>query len=136
VRLAYRDFPLREIHGQALKAAEASRCAGEQGKYWEYHDALFADQSKLDDSSLTERSRKLNLDDKAFQACLASGKFKDKIEADRQDGSKVGVSGTPSFFINGTFLSGAQPLADFEKIIDAELASSAREHTATTWQSK
>jgi len=136
VRLAYRDFPLHEIHGQAENAAEASRCAGEQGKYWEYHDALFADQSKLDDASLAERARKLNLDDKAFQSCLASGKFKDKIEADRQDGSKVGVSGTPSFFINGTFVNGAQPLADFEKIIDAELASSVREHTATTWQSK
>ncbi len=136
VKLAYRDFPLHEIHGQAEKAAEASRCAGEQGKYWEYHDALFVDQSKLDDGSLTARARKLNLDGKAFQSCLASGKFKDEIEADRQDGSKVGVAGTPSFFINGTFVNGAQPLADFEKIIDAELASSAREHTVTTWQSK
>jgi len=64
----------------------------------------------------------LNMDEKSFQACLNSGKFKSKIEADREQGTKLGVAGTPGFFINGVFLSGAQPQAEFEKIIDNQLA--------------
>src|SRR5262245_7696554 len=75
VKLAYMDFPLREIHPRAQQAAEASRCAGEQGKFWEYHDALYADSSKLEQSDLINRARALRLDDRAFQSCLASGKF-------------------------------------------------------------
>src|SRR5258707_1285262 len=82
VKLAYLDFPLREIHPQAQRAAEAARCAGEQGKFWEYHDALYAEQSKLDGAELLTRARALNLDEKSFQSCLNSGKFKSKIEAD------------------------------------------------------
>jgi len=122
VKLAYLDFPLREIHSQAEQAAEAARCAGEQGKFWEYHDSLFADQSKLDEASLIERAHNVKLDEKAFQSCLTSGKFKAGIEADLQEGAKAGVSGTPAYFINGVFLSGAQPAAEFEKVIDNELA--------------
>jgi protein-disulfide isomerase len=116
------DFPLREIHPQAQAAAEAARCAGEQGKFWEYHDALYADQSKLDGPELLTRAQMLNLDGKSFQSCLDSGKFKSKVEADREQGNKIGVSGTPGFFVNGVFLSGAQPRAEFEKIIDTQLA--------------
>ena len=122
VKLAYLDFPLREIHAKAQSAAEAARCAGEQGKFWEYHDALYADQSKLEGPDLVTSAVALNMDEKSFRSCLESGKFKDKIEADREQGTKVGVAGTPGFFINGVFLSGAQPQADFEKIIDNQLA--------------
>lgn len=122
VKLAFLDFPLAEIHSQAEKAAEAARCAGEQGKFWEYHESLFADQSKLDEESLIGRAQNLKLDEKAFQSCLASGKFKASIEADRQEATKAGVAGTPGFFINGVFLSGAQPQAEFERIIDNQLA--------------
>ncbi len=121
VKLAFRDFPLRESHPQAQIAAEAARCAGEQGKFWEFHDALFADQSKLDETGLVAQARALGVNEKLFQSCLVSGKFKAKIEADLQEGSRVGVAGTPGFFINGVFLSGAQPQAEFEKIIDSEL---------------
>ncbi len=121
VKLAYRDFPLRALHPQAQMAAEAARCAGEQGKFWEFHDALYADQSKLDEPGLAEHARSLGLDEKSFQSCLEAGKFKAQIEQDVQEGSKAGVAGTPSFFINGTFVNGAQPEAEFEKIIDAEL---------------
>ena len=121
VKLAFRDFPLRESHPQAQIAAEAARCAGEQGKFWEFHDALFADQSKLDETGLVAQARALGVNEKLFQSCLVSGKFKAKIEADLQEGSRVGVAGTPGFFINGVFLSGAQPQAEFEKIIDNEL---------------
>lgn len=126
VKLAYMDFPLRQIHSQALTAAEAARCAGEQGKFWEFHDALFADQSKLKEGDLAAHAQSLGLDEKLFQSCLASGKHKPKVEADLQEGAKVGVAGTPGFFVNGVFLSGAQPQAEFEKIIDSELAVAAK----------
>jgi protein-disulfide isomerase len=124
VKLAFMDFPLREIHPRAQAAAEAARCAGEEGKFWEYHDVLYADQSKLDAPSLVASARGLGMNEKAFQSCLDSGKFKAKIEADLAEGQTVGVSGTPGFFINGVFLSGAQPQAEFEKIIDTQLALS------------
>ncbi len=130
VKLAYLDFPLREIHPEAQRAAEAARCAGEQGKFWEYHDALYAEQSKLDGAELLTRARALHLDEKAFQSCLDSGKFKSKIEADLEQGRKVGVAGTPGFFINGVFLSGAVPPADFEKIIDMQLALLGTPHSS------
>jgi protein-disulfide isomerase len=137
VKLAFLDFPLTEIHGRAEKAAEAARCAGEQGKFWEYHDNLFSEQSKLDEASLIGRALNLRLDENAFRSCLASGKFKQDIQANREEGTKAGVTGTPAYFINGVFLNGAQPQAEFEKIINVKLTSSpAGEHIATTWQSK
>jgi protein-disulfide isomerase len=123
VKLAFRDFPMRAIHARAQTAAEASRCAEEQGKFWEYHDALFADQSKLDAAGLASTARSLGLDEKSFQSCQASGKFKAQIDTDLQDGSKAGVEGTPGFFVNGVFINGSQPQAEFEKIIDSALAS-------------
>ncbi len=124
VKLAYRDFPMRTLHPQAQLAAEAGRCAEEQGKFWEYHDALFgADQPKLDEAGLTSTARSLGLDEKAFSSCLASGKFKAPIAQDVQDGTRAGVAGTPGFFINGVFVNGAQPEAEFEKIIDGELTA-------------
>jgi len=121
VSLAYRDFPLREIHEQAELAAEASRCAGEQGKFWEYHDLLFGQTSSLARDALVADAQGLGLDQKRFGACLESGKYKAAVEEDFQAGERAGVSGTPGFFINGVFLEGARPPADFEKIIDAEL---------------
>jgi protein-disulfide isomerase len=130
VKLAYLDFPLPEIHPRAESAAEAARCAGEQGKFWEYHDALYADQSKLDASQLLARARTLHLDEKSFQSCLNSGKYKSKIEADLEQGRKVGVAGTPGFFVNGVFLSGARSPADFEKIIDNQLALLGAPHSS------
>ncbi len=129
-KLAFRDFPLREIHPQAQIAAEAARCAGEQGKFWEFHDALFADQSKLDEADLVAHARTLGLDEKSFRPCLAAGKFKPQIEQDLQEGIKAGVAGTPGFFINGIFVNGAQPEAEFEKIIDAELTAIGSGHAA------
>ena len=130
VKVAYRDFPLLEIHPHAAMAAEASRCAGEQGKFWEYHDALFENQSKLDEGSLAERAVSLELNEKLFHDCLANRKFKDQVEADLQEGRKVGIAGTPSFFINGIFLNGSQALTEFEKIIDAQLAMSGQQNAS------
>ncbi len=128
VKLAYRDFPMRALHPQAQIAAEAGRCAEEQGKFWEYHDALYADQSKLDEADLVAHARSLGLDEKSFQSCLKAGKFKAQIEQDVQEGTKVGVAGTPGFFINGIFVNGAQPEAEFEKIINRELAAIGNGH--------
>jgi len=122
VMLAYMDFPLREIHPHAESAAVASRRAGEQGKFWEYHDSLFADTAKLEDADLIARAKTLGLQAERFRACLASGKFKASVDADRETGIKIGVSGTPGFFINGIFLSGAQSQAEFERIIDTQLS--------------
>jgi len=123
VKLAYRDFPMRQLHPHAQMAAEAARCAEVQGKFWEYHDALFADQPKLDEGGLSATARKLGLDENSFQACLKEGKFKLQIEQDVQDGTKAGVVGTPGFFINGEFVNGAQSQEEFEKIIERELAA-------------
>jgi len=123
VRLGYRDYPLRQIHPQAQQAAEASRCAAEQGKFWEYHDLMYADQSKLDDRWLNEHAATVGLNVGVFSACLASGKFKPGVEEDLQTGVTAGVSGTPAFYINGVLLTGAQPASAFERIIDTEIAA-------------
>ncbi|MGH9785714.1 MAG: thioredoxin domain-containing protein [Terriglobia bacterium] len=125
VKLAYRDFPLREIHPQAQIASQASRCAGEQDKFWEYHDLLFENFGRLDKPALLEHAASLGLDRGKFDECLSSGKFDPRIEEDLKAGEQAGVSGTPAFFINGVFLNGAQPAAAFEKIIEEELAANA-----------
>jgi protein-disulfide isomerase len=129
VNLAFRDFPLSSIHPYAQKASEAARCAGKQGKFWEFHDALFADEARLDEPGLKGAARSLGLDDKAFASCLASAEFASQVAHDQEDGKKVGVGSTPSFFINGVFIGGAQPVDEFEKLIDNELKS-ARQQTA------
>lgn len=129
VSLAYRDFPLRAIHSQAEIAAEASRCALEQGRFWEYHDQLFA-ASKLDKDSLVEYARNLKLDDKQFGSCLTSERYKAEIKKDSEEGKKVGVRGTPVFFINGVTLYGAQPHDAFTRLIDDELQRKSNRPTA------
>jgi protein-disulfide isomerase len=123
VSLAYRDFPLREIHPQAQLAAEASRCADEQGQFWQYHDLLFANPDKLKREDLIEHTRSLKLDEKQFDSCLSSAKYKARIEEDLEEGTRAGVNGTPGFFINGILLSGARPEAAFEEIIQRELTA-------------
>lgn len=123
VALAFRDMPIQQIHPLAPKAAEAARCAGEQGKFWEYHDLLFGDQRKLDQAGLMDKARMLKLDEKQFESCLTSEKYKAQIQEDSQDGMRAGVTGTPGFFINGTFLSGNQPVSAFETAIQEQLAA-------------
>ena len=122
VALAFRDMPITQIHPMAMGAAEAGRCAGEQGKFWEIHDLMFADQGGLDKPGLIAKAAKLQLDTKQFEGCLSSEKYKAEIQQDNQEGFRAGVSGTPGFFINGIFISGAQPEAAFEKLIQEQLA--------------
>jgi protein-disulfide isomerase len=123
VKLAYLDFPLASIHPHAEMAAEASRCALTQGKYWEMHDAMLADQSKLDEAALVKTAAGLGMDQNSFASCLKSGKYKAVVQQDLEAGSQAGVNATPTFFINGEFLSGAQSDADFTKIIDRQLSA-------------
>jgi protein-disulfide isomerase len=120
VRVVYRQFPL-EFHPRARKAAEASLCAGEQGKFWELHDRMFADQGKLAPEQLKAAARELGLDGDRFDACLDAGAQGAAVEADVKAGQAVGVQGTPAFFVNGVFLNGAVPLEQFVAAIDREL---------------
>jgi protein-disulfide isomerase len=129
VSLAYRDLPLYAIHPQAMMAAQATRCASEQGKFWEYHDQLFT-TSKLEKDDLIGHARNLKLDDKRFDSCLASEKYKADVEKDEQEGRRAGVNGTPGFFINGIALAGAQGQEAFERVIDDELARKSTRPTA------
>jgi protein-disulfide isomerase/Tfp pilus assembly protein PilF len=121
VTLAYRDFPLRGMHSQAELAAEASRCALEQGKFWEYHDLLFENPDKLNRSGVAGMAQSLGFNERQFDACLSSGKYTKQVEQDLQDGIRAGVEGTPGIFINGILLSGTQSENAFEKVIRAEL---------------
>ncbi len=120
VQYVFRDFPL-SFHKQAPVAALAANCANEQGKYWEYNKELFEQQPNLSDDNLKEYAKKLGLNTKKFDECLGSGKYQSEIDKDIQDGSNAGVTGTPAYFINGIFISGAQPFENFKEIIDEEL---------------
>jgi predicted DsbA family dithiol-disulfide isomerase len=125
IRVVFRQFPLTSIHPMAQKAAEASLCANEQGKFWQMHDAMFSDQEKLEVPDLKAKAGKLGLDQAKFDQCLDSSKYAARITEDTKAGSQAGVTGTPAFFINGRSLSGAQPYEALAQIIDQELAKSA-----------
>ncbi len=120
VRIAFKQFPL-PFHDKAHLAAEAALAANEQGKFWQMHDKLFANQQALDRPSLEKYAQELGLDMAKFKAALDSGKFKDKVDAEDKEGAAFGVTGTPTFFINGTRLVGAQPFDAFKAAIDKEL---------------
>ncbi len=124
VRVVIRDYPL-SFHKNAVKAAEAAGCAHEQGKFAAMHDKLFANQRALGVEKLSSYAQEIGLDMGVFNECLGSGKRTEEVQADLRDGSSVGVSGTPAFFINGRMLSGAQPYEAFASVIDEELARAA-----------
>jgi protein-disulfide isomerase len=122
VRLVYRDFPLYGLHANAESAAEAADCAGEQGAYWKYHDKLFAAESGLGSDAFRQYAKDIGLDTEKFSSCLESGVYKDEVKADYEYASQLGVSSTPTFFINGIPVVGAQPFSVFQQIITKELA--------------
>lgn len=121
VKLVYRDFPL-SFHPNAQKAAEAAECAKDQGKFWEMHDTIFENQQAIGVSALKGYAVTLGLDSATFNSCLDSGDKTSEVRADFTDGQKAGVSGTPTFFINGVKLVGAQPYAAFQQEIDSQLS--------------
>ena len=127
LRYVFRDFPIVNLHPQAQKAHEAARCAGEQNRYWEMHEMLFENANRLSVPALKRYATKIALNDDQFNACLESGKYTGEIEREIAEGTQVGVSGTPAFFIGpsasgdkitGTMVSGAQPLARFKQVIE------------------
>ena len=122
VRLVYHDFPLESIHPQARRAAEAARCANDQGKFWDYYDTLFTESPKLAPDDLKHYAAQVGIDVKKFDDCLSGGMHKTALQKDIDEGTRLGVSGTPAFFINGRPLTGAQPVEAFARIIDEELS--------------
>jgi protein-disulfide isomerase len=122
VRLVHKDLPLDSIHPQARQAAEAARCADDQGKFWEYHDKLYANSPKARTEDLKSYAKELGLNVEVFGRCVESGKYKAVVQKDLNEGAQLGLTGTPAFFINGREISGAQPLEAFTAIIDEELA--------------
>ncbi len=134
VKYVVLDFPLESIHKHAFKAAEAARCAGDQDKFWEMHNRLFANQQAVAPNNLTQYAQALGLDMPKFQQCLDSGKYAPDIRKNLAEGQKAGVTGTPGFFLGMTnpndskikalgALKGAQPYASFKEIIDNLLSS-------------
>jgi protein-disulfide isomerase len=123
VRLIYKDFPLPS-HALAIPAAEAARCAGEQGRYWAYHDVLFEQQPRFQRNELVAYAINLNLDRDRFERCLDRHSFRAAVEADFAEGRELGVRSTPTFLINGKPLVGAQAIEKFRAVIDDALRAS------------
>lgn len=120
VRIVFRDMPLPS-HDRAVPASNAAHCANEQGKFWEMHDVLFENQTKLADADLKGYAKKVGLDEAKYSACFDAKKFQGDIDKSRAEAEKLGISATPSFVINGTLLQGAQPFEKFKEKIDRAL---------------
>jgi protein-disulfide isomerase len=125
VRVIWRDYPVDNLHPQARKAHEAARCAADQGKFWPYQKALFAGPPKQPDQ-LPAVAQAAGLDTASFTACVAGGIHQAAVQKDVEEGKRLDVTGTPTFFINGRVLVGAQPLEAFVRVIEDELARSGR----------
>jgi protein-disulfide isomerase len=121
IRFVYKDFPIVQGGRAGFLAAQAAHCAGEQGAYWEYHDALFSGDYALDSPGVSQITEDLGLDLERFKECMTEARYADEVRDDFEYGVSLGVSSTPTFFINGTPLVGAQPLARFMDVIDAAL---------------
>lgn len=121
VRYIYLDYPLTDIHAQAFLAAEAAHCAGEQGGYWPYHEALFEHQENLGNDLYAPLAFEFGLDVDTFQACLEEGKFAAQVRQSMLTAHDLAFTGTPAFIINGQVLIGAQPFETFQKIITEAL---------------
>jgi protein-disulfide isomerase len=128
VRIVYRDFPIDEIHPEATISAIAANCAGDQGKYFEFHDKVFREQDRRGRdivrfrmAELKRWATEIGLDAPTFNECVDAGRHKDEVVKDYNDGTGVGISGTPFFFINGRVIAGAQPFGNFRRVIEEEL---------------
>jgi protein-disulfide isomerase len=123
LRIVYRQYPITSLHPNAFKAAEASLCAHEQGKFWEIHDVMFQEQSRLSVRELKLLAQRLGMDQKKFEGCLDSGKYTEQVQNDLAEGGKAGMTGTPALFVNGIEIEGgAVPFAKVKQALDRELA--------------
>jgi protein-disulfide isomerase len=125
IRYEFQHFPLMSVHPLALEAAEAAECAGDQGKFWEYTDLAFAKQSEMSRESLSAWARELSLDETRFEQCLASEEKRTSVIAEYKEGLRMGVEGTPTFFVNGKKVAGRLPA--LQQAIEAGLADVGRE---------
>ena len=121
VRFVYRNFPLTSIHPGAMPAAVASLCANDQNAYWDYYERLFSSEN-LDEATFIKYATELGLNVDTFKTCLSSGSHDAAIKTDMDFSINLGVQSTPTFFVNGLALVGAQPLSNFRQLIDKELA--------------
>ena len=127
VQVVYRQFPIPSIHPNAFKAAEASLCAHDQGKFWELHDLMFVEQDRLAVADLKQKSGRVGMDEKKFASCLDTGKYTEQVQRDMQEGTKVGITGTPAVFVNGVEIpGGAVPYTKLAAEIEKELARVAK----------
>ncbi len=120
VRIVFKHLPLR-IHPKAPAAHAASEAAHKQGKFWEMHDLIFENQREMSEEKYVEYATQLGLDVEQFKKDVVSAEIKARLDADQKEAERLGVSGTPAFFINGKYLSGAQPFDNFKRVIDEEL---------------
>ena len=120
MRVVWKNNPL-PFHPNAMPAALASLAAHEQGKFWEYHDKIFANQQKMSRADLVQWAKDLGLDVKRFEEAMNNAKAKPSIDADMAEAKSLGATGTPAFFVNGRFLSGAKPFDEFAQVINGEL---------------
>ncbi|MFO0840449.1 MAG: thioredoxin domain-containing protein [Phycisphaerae bacterium] len=119
VRWVFRQFPLRNVHPRAEAAAQASECASDQSEFWQYYDVLFANQGKLEDSDLNTYAGQIGLDAGTFQSCTTGGTKAARVQTDVDAGKSAGVTGTPTFFINGTRVAGFQTVEQFRALLEA-----------------
>jgi len=122
VRLVWKDFPLTQLHPRASQAAEAARCASDQGRFWEYHDRLFTNQRALETSALKQYAKDVGAETARFAACLDSGKYAEAVRLASNAAATLGLTSTPTTFVNGRMVSGAKPYATFAAVIDDELS--------------
>jgi protein-disulfide isomerase len=122
VAWVYKHFPLDGLHPYARKAAEASECANEQGKFWEYADQLYANQSSFGDNYFGQLAQTLGLDANKFNSCLSSNKYANLVNDNSQEGNSVGITGTPGIYVNDQLVKGALPYENFKQIIDSLLS--------------
>lgn len=122
IRFVYRDFPLESIHANAKPAAEAANCANEQGVFWDFHDKLFSMELGLSPEAYQEYASQLGMDEDAFQDCIESRRYQQEVQSDFDFAANLGVRSTPTFFINGIAVVGAQPFEIFQQVIEKELA--------------
>ncbi|MCZ6465150.1 MAG: thioredoxin domain-containing protein [Proteobacteria bacterium] len=122
VRLVFRHLPLDSIHPQARGAAEAAACAEQQGRFWDFHEQLFANQRALGADALRGYAEGLGLDLAAYDECVADPEVKARVQTDVDEANALGIRSTPAFFVNGIRLSGAKPIGDFVRVIERELA--------------
>lgn len=123
IRFVYKDFPLTSLHEFAAPAAEAAHCAGDQGKYWEYQAKLFSGEKDFGTATFNQYATDINLDANQFADCLSTRKFQKQVEDNYSFAANLGVQSTPTFFINGLAVIGAQPLEVFEQMINQELGA-------------